>query len=150
MKSSGKNRAEQIEAVIENFHSIRRRMLVEGCFGEAEGRITHTQWRVLSFITGRPETALKDIAQALGITSSAATQLVDGLVEGGYITRKAHQSDRRVTVLALAPKAAILFSTIQKKLAEKMTGLFAGLTDEELNLFVNLSRKMLMSPEDVI
>ncbi len=44
------------------------------------------------------------IGQRLGLSPSTMTGLVDRLEDQGYVKRRAHASDRRVTLLALSPK----------------------------------------------
>jgi DNA-binding MarR family transcriptional regulator len=44
------------------------------------------------------------IGQRLGLSPSTMTGLVDRLEEQGYVNRRPHTSDRRVTLLALSPK----------------------------------------------
>ena len=45
-----------------------------------------------------------DIASYLGVTKQAASQLVDHLVERGYVVRSPHARDRRSSLLALTPR----------------------------------------------
>ena len=49
------------------------------------------------------------IGQRLGFSPSTMTGLVDRLEEQGYLRRRAHASDRRVTVLALSRKGNAAF-----------------------------------------
>jgi DNA-binding MarR family transcriptional regulator len=50
------------------------------------------------------------IGQRLGLSPSTMTGLVDRLEEQGYVKRRPHASDRRVTVLALSRKGAAAFA----------------------------------------
>lgn len=54
----------------------------------------------LSVITGREDARLNDVAVELAITPGGATKLVDAVERGGMVTRHAHPTDRRVTILA--------------------------------------------------
>ena len=49
------------------------------------------------------------IGQRLGLSPSTMTGLVDRLEEQGYLRRKPHASDRRVTLLALSRKGNAAF-----------------------------------------
>jgi len=50
------------------------------------------------------------IGQRLGLSPSTMTGLVDRLEEQGYLKRRPHASDRRVTLLALSRKGAGAFA----------------------------------------
>jgi DNA-binding MarR family transcriptional regulator len=50
------------------------------------------------------------IGQRLGLSPSTMTGLVDRLEEQGYVRRRPHASDRRITVLVLSRKGNAAFS----------------------------------------
>jgi len=50
------------------------------------------------------------IGQRLGLSPSTMTGLVDRLEEQGYVKRRPHASDRRVTLLTLSPKGEGAFA----------------------------------------
>jgi DNA-binding MarR family transcriptional regulator len=50
------------------------------------------------------------IGQRLGLSPSTMTGLVDRLEEQGYVKRRPHASDRRVTLLALSPEGFEAFT----------------------------------------
>jgi DNA-binding MarR family transcriptional regulator len=49
------------------------------------------------------------IGQRLGLSPSTMTGLVDRLEEQGYVKRRSHASDRRVTLLTLSRKGSAAF-----------------------------------------
>jgi len=119
-----------------------RHKLVVGYISKKELVITPSQGFVLRFVAENKSTNTKAIAQALHITSSAATQLIDGLVDKGYLNRKGSPNDRRVISLSLSEKAKTLFKKFQEQGLEKMTELFNALTDEELTQYALLNKKI--------
>jgi DNA-binding MarR family transcriptional regulator len=50
------------------------------------------------------------IGQRLGLSPSTMTGLVDRLEEQGYVKRRPHASDRRVTLLTLSPEGEGAFA----------------------------------------
>ena len=142
MKEDTVQRAAQPEQIMENFHCGRRKMFSEGALGATDLGISFSQWRVLAFICAREQTPLKDIAESLGMSSSAATQIVDSLVEVGYAVRTVDPADRRISSIVLSPKAKKLFTAMKVKILERMKPLFSVLTNDELTTFVELSGKV--------
>lgn len=105
--------------------------------------IAHSQWFVLKIIEHYKNRSIKDIAETLGISSSAATQLVDGLVRRGYVTRQDDPKDRRSVRLELSPKGKKNVTATNEKRINEMAGLFDALTDSELEECLRLQRKIL-------
>src|SRR3990167_3662375 len=88
-------RNQSIEEILHSFHAIRNITKAKaGSLGH-QNHITHSQWFVLTVIEHFKKTNIKYIAEAMEMSSSAATQLVDGLVQNGYVTRLEDPNDRR-------------------------------------------------------
>lgn len=113
-----------------------------GYTSKKELAITPSQGFVLRFVANNESANTKAIAQALHITSSAATQLIDGLVDKEYLIRKESPEDRRVMSLSLSEKAKKLFKEFKEQGLEKMTELFSVLTDDELDQYAALNKKI--------
>lgn len=52
----------------------------------------------------RGDATVGDVAEHLGVTKQAASQLVDELARKGYVTRHPHPGDARARLLALTPR----------------------------------------------
>ena len=89
---------------------------------------------------------IKEIAEKLEMTSSAATQLVDGLVENGYLIRKNNTIDRRAILLEISPKHRKKMNNIKEKAIERFTVLFKTLNDKELATYAALQKKIIDTP----
>lgn len=135
------NRKKVMEELLCNLHAMRHKLMV-GYTGKKDRAITPSQGFVLRFIAEQGNTNVKAIAQSLHITSSAATQLVDGLADNGYLVRTDNPSDRRVIALSLSTKAKKLFKEFEEQSQEKMKKLFSVLTDEELVQYAAINKKI--------
>src|SRR5439155_27016150 len=120
-----------IEDLLNNLHAMRHRLMA-GYTDKKEIVITPSQGFVLHFIAKNSSANVKTISEALHVTSSAATQLIDGLVEKGYLIRKNDPKDRRVSSLSLSEKAEKCFKEFKEQRLRKMMGLFDSLSDKEL------------------
>ncbi len=135
------HRKKTIEGLLQSMHSMRHKLMV-GYTSKKELAITPSQGFVLRFVANNESANTKAIAQALHITSSAATQLIDGLVDKEYLIRKESPEDRRVMSLSLSEKAKKLFKEFKEQGLEKMTELFSVLTDDELDQYAALNKKI--------
>lgn len=132
----------KIEKLLENFGSLKRHLVFHSAHSEKVPRITPSQWRLLMMVKQQGESTVKEVAAALGISSSAATQLVDGLVASGYVVRKMDVKDRRAVVLTLSKKTEAQVDKMRKQTLEKFYNFFKVLNDKELDQYILLNKKI--------
>ena len=135
-------RIQLIEEILHSFHAIRNITKNKSLHLGDKSRITHSQWFVLTMIEHFNKKSVKDIAEAMEMSSSAATQLVDPLVQGGYVIRQEDPEDRRLVQLELSPKGKKHIAATKNKRINEMAEIFDALTDKELEEFVRLHKKV--------
>jgi DNA-binding MarR family transcriptional regulator len=135
-------RKQRIEALVEDFIALKRSFAKGGGEHLHRNPVTAAQWEALFAVHQRGEAPVKDIAAALGVSSSAVTQLVDGLVEGGYLERAASAEDRRAVVLSLSKKSARHFKEIKRHKVAQFLRVFAPLSDREFDHYCALTKKL--------
>lgn len=138
------NRKEQIEGIIQCMHAIRRKLASEGGYfsGTQKKRITPSQWFVLLMVERNKNIGVKEIASLTGITSSAATQLINELAKKGYLIRKGKPEDRRALSIILSDKSKKQIHSMKKQGLEKLIALFDILSDNELTAYCELNKKI--------
>lgn len=136
------NRKQKVAELLESFGSLRRVMAFHPVSTKKMPRITPSQWGALMLIEQQGESTVRDVARALGITSSAATQLVDGLVASGYVTRKTRAEDRRVVTLALSNTTKKHVDAMKKEVLQKFLTFFDVLSDKEFGQYILLNKKI--------
>jgi len=103
-----------------------------------EMQLTHSRWLVLNSIRKNNSINIKDLAELLDISSSATTQIVDGLASKGFLSRKRSKADRRVLEIALSRRSANQL----KRSMKKISLIFNALNDEELAKYCELNSKI--------
>lgn len=63
-----------------------------------------------------------DVAEHLGVTKQAASQLIDELTRKGYVTRHPHPTDARARLLALTPRGWACTRAADLAMADLMEG----------------------------
>lgn len=137
-------RNQRIEEILYSFHAIRNITKTRALHLGHQNHITHSQWFVLTVIEHLKKRSIKDIAETMEMSSSAATQLVDGLVQGGFVTRKEDPNDRRLVQLELSLKGKKHIAATKEMRINEMAEIFDALTDKELEEFVRLHKKILL------
>jgi DNA-binding MarR family transcriptional regulator len=86
--------------------------------------------------------SVKEIADSLHITPGAVSQIVDGVVKMGIVTRAEDPNDRRSQRIRLSEKAKSKIEHFKKNYFEKLGPRFANLTDEEICQLTSLLGKI--------
>ncbi len=136
------SRKQKVERLIGNFQPLRHAMTLPATKSKGGPGITSSQWGVLLLVEQFGESAVKDVAKAIGITSSAATQLVDGLVRSGYVERGVHPRDRRAVALTLSKKTKVKVDKMKKDILQKFLKFFEVLSDKEFDQYILLNQKI--------
>jgi DNA-binding MarR family transcriptional regulator len=161
------DRKKQIEQLLEKLHSLKRLMTPdnpESLNGQcpdraqpedqvdnetcrppflAEERLAPSQWLVLHQVGHQNGIGVKELAASLGITSSAATQLVDSLVKKGLLIRQPSEEDRRALRLTLPEESRKRIDTMMAHRLERMVAIFGVLDDAEFQNFLDLINKVI-------
>jgi DNA-binding MarR family transcriptional regulator len=136
------DRRKLIEKAVESIYAIKKKIGVEMHLHFNTMRITHSQWIVLHLVKNKVNISIKDIAGLLGTSSSAATQVVNILVNKGFLFRKRNPDDRRTLKIALTEKSNAEFDSIKNKSFSILSSLFDTLDDYELLKYCELSSKI--------
>jgi DNA-binding MarR family transcriptional regulator len=136
------NRKQKVEELLMDLQLLRRTMALQSTGSGDLPRITPSQWGVLMLIERKGGSTIKAVAKGLSMTSSAATQLVDGLVANGYLTRKEDTGDRRTISLTLSKKSKNHVDRMKKRALQKFLTVFKILSDREFDQYVALNKKI--------
>ncbi len=136
------NRTPIIKELMEGIHTIQQKIIARQHVPKHIEGITFSEWRVLEILHQKEGATIKDIHTALGMTSSAATQLVNNLVRKKYVVRKTHPKDRRASSIMLSSTLQSSLAKLMEQNLKKMQELFQVLTDEEFTTFTTLHKKI--------
>lgn len=133
-------RKKQIEELLGNIRSFKQKMFANA--SSNNNGITASQWFMLRLLNKKEGATLKEMAKSLGITSSAATQLVGALVRKGYIVREIGAKDKREIRLMLSEKSKKHIAELRSKRLQELSHIFDVLTDEEFGSYCRLCNKV--------
>jgi len=104
------------------------------------------QFRAIKTIEHHKGASLSEIAEHLGANLSAASKLVDGLVERGFVRRETAENDRRKVVLAITDTAQQAVESLDQEAVSCLADRISTLSPGEcamLNLAMDLLRSAL-------
>jgi len=136
------NRKKLIEELLESVHTIKHNFVLDSHSFSDNAQVTYSQWIVLRVVRQYGGIGIKEIASKLGITSSAATQLVDGLAKRGYLKREESPEDRRALKISLSDKGQEKISGMKTRSLERLSSIFDVFDDVELAKYCELNKKI--------
>ncbi|MEA3136591.1 MAG: hypothetical protein QOC71_872 [Thermoplasmata archaeon] len=118
---------------------------------DSNSGLTVAQFRCLKMVQ-RSTVSLGELADANGVSAPAMSKLVDGLVEGGLLERRAATDDRRRLHLTVTPAGRRKLDTVGERLKARLAAQLSSLAADELaaleRALVRLN-KVLTEPEVV-
>jgi DNA-binding MarR family transcriptional regulator len=106
---------------------------IEGRIQELGFDLSRPRYTIVRMLYLAPEhgMAQSDIAQALGVSGSNVTQLIDALVADGWVERAASPADKRVTYALLTEAGQARASILVPAIVELMVDSCSALTRDE-------------------
>lgn len=137
------NRAKNLQELFATSALTQRMMHVYMHRSFDELGLAPSQLQLLQLIEHAQPVSLKTLAGDMRLTPGAITQLVDGLVQIGYIKRTPSAEDRRVTVVALSEAGSDKIGSLKRKKQALLAKVVVDLDDEELEVYLRVQQKML-------
>ncbi|AKG54177.1 transcriptional regulator MarR family [Dehalogenimonas sp. WBC-2] len=128
---------------MEKIHAFRRLMAFDTQAEPGSECLAHSQWLALRLVSKQEGIGIKELAAQLGITSSAATQLVDGLVNKGLLDRQPSAEDRRSLHLSLPAESRQQIEIVKEQRLNHLSSIFNALDDVEFQTLLNLFDKII-------
>lgn len=134
------DRKAYIEQVIAGAHLFKRQMSMHTLLKDAD--ITGSQWLVVAHIGEHEGANTNETATALNMSGSAVTQLVNALVDKGFLKRMPDPLDRRAHKLMLSADSKKRIAAFKQKHAQMFLKMFEVLTDKEFEQYIALNSKI--------
>ncbi|MFG3053960.1 MarR family winged helix-turn-helix transcriptional regulator [Kitasatospora sp. NPDC048239] len=127
---SGPDRAAALDTLARAAYSLSAAdSRLRGRATRAPGALSLTHARALRVLAEEGALPVSRLAAGTETTAAAATQLVNGLVEAGYVTRERPAHDRRSVLVTLTPAGLERHLQRQQALVTDLERLVAGLDD---------------------
>lgn len=139
MTSDGAARQQLIGRAVEEFVVWARRLDSHRTFPFGSLDLSRSQVEVL-FLVAHSSRAMTPgrLAEALGVTRGAVTQLVAGLVAAGLLEQQRDPGDARRRILVLSAGSRARVERFEQDVVAELAPRFADLGDEELETLASL------------
>ena len=112
-----------------------------------EKDLTPQRVRVMGPLMQNGPMMMSDLKDELGVSATSITALVDALEKDKMVTRKAHATDRRATMIAITPKAEKRMLESYAVFCDRVGELFSGFSktkEEQLLALLTQVREALI------
>ena len=104
--------------------------------------VTTAQYNVLDILDKQGSKTTKELAKIRGISQAGMSKLTKKLLEKKYIIQKRQEADRRVYDIFITPVGKNFLLRSERFRNEIMDLIEDTLTEEELNCFIQLCKKI--------
>lgn len=105
--------------------------------------LTDAQYQLMQIVENDGKKSCSSIAESMGITLSAVTNLSNKLVKKGFIERIVPEHDRRTTFLQITPKGEDIIRRMIETYTKISEEMWTNFSDKELDLLIVCYRKMI-------
>lgn len=102
--------------------------------------ITPTDLKCVHLLAQGPRTA-RTLADALRLTPSATTAVIDRLERAGFATRNRDSTDRRLVTVSAVPERVAQATALYQSLYERMADLVGGYTADQVKLLLDFAER---------
>lgn len=111
--------------------------------GLLERGLTRARAGIIWLLHQRGPLTQRELSEALGVTPRNVTGLVDALQTDGFVSREAHPTDRRATLVTLTQRGGGAGAKMQDEYRELAKRLFDDIAAADLTSFVAILEQVL-------
>jgi DNA-binding MarR family transcriptional regulator len=126
-----------IDATMQAVHQIARSVWALSSSHPVLADRSPAQIRALGFLSRNKEQTVGELADAMGVTISTASGLVDKLVDNGLVERSTNPDDRRQVLIRLAPSAIEMNAQIKEIRRRQVLSAVDSLDSQQRECFVD-------------
>lgn len=107
-----------------------------------KGKITFPQLMVLQFLSQKNEFQMSELAEAINVSFSTATGMINRLIRHGLVSRRHGVKDRRAVIVNITIKGKKIVKEVYVQKRKGMIELFKRLSQEERSTYIGIIKKL--------
>ena len=111
--------------------------------------LTGEQYLVMDALWNEGTLTQQSIAFIIQKDKNSVTQFIDNLEKKGLVTRLVAKEDRRVNNIVVTPEGMALKDSTKKLAIETMNKAIEGISEDDLNTFVSVLKKVCVNVSDL-
>lgn len=134
-----------IDRIIAHSAQISKLMLQQAKVSLEERTATIIQGQILSYLEKNNHAKMSDLASHIRTSFSSATQIVERMVQAGFVDRVQDANDRRLVLLTITENGRTQLKELKRAKRERMKKLFKDVTSNEIAELIRIQEKMIAS-----
>ena len=131
-----------------NILNCRLKKYLAEVFKKNNVNLTAEQYLVMDTLWNEGTLTQQAIAFIIQKDKNSVTQFIDNLEKKGLVTRSVAKDDRRVNNIVVTPEGMALKDSTKQLAIETMNKAVAGVSEEDLNTFVSVLKKVCSNISD--
>ncbi|OQX87576.1 hypothetical protein B6D60_03635 [candidate division KSB1 bacterium 4484_87] len=127
--------AELAPRIMNAFHDLGRQH-------PEKSKLSMRQYQAMIILHASETLSLSQLCEKLALAPSTGTELVNRLINLGYLEKKTEKEDQRQVKLCLTPKGGEVVSERRKVLSEMITRFLSVFSEKDRTLFVDYFEKI--------
>jgi DNA-binding MarR family transcriptional regulator len=113
-----------------------------------EHALTSSQYSLMALLYERPGCSIVELARREGVAHPTISRIIAGLAKSGFVERKPHGSDKRVTILHLTPAGEQLYRDVAQRRVMLFRLMIAQLKPETVDEILALAERFAIPVEN--
>jgi DNA-binding MarR family transcriptional regulator len=132
--ASARHAKADLDRILEVFDRLMHRLMASHAPELNLIDLTMSQTKALYVVVSADRLRMSELASRLGITSSTATGVVDGLVSHGLLARHEDPADRRQVVVSATARAEATLESFRELNSRRMREMLAHVDTDDLGV----------------
>lgn len=132
-----------LDELISLMMRMRRLFMQQSELSLEEHTTTILQFAAVDFLRDHQKSMVSEFAMGMRMSMSSATQLVERLVNAGFVRRLEDERDRRIIRLVTTDKGIGELNAVQLDMREKMKRVFSKISADDLKTFIRIQKTLL-------
>lgn len=108
-----------------------------------EKALTFLQYRALSFVSEEDFATISELGDNIGVSTSSATQIVERLIEQGFLKKERSIKDRRVVEVGLTESGKKQYRKMDKEVLGEIAEILKVLGKKDADEMIRINKKIL-------
>jgi DNA-binding MarR family transcriptional regulator len=110
--------------------------------------LTSSQYSLMALLYERPGSSIVELARREGVAHPTISRIIAGLAKAGFVERRPHGNDRRVTILNLTPAGEQLYREVSHRRVMLFRLMIAQLKPETVDDILALTEQFAIAVEN--
>jgi DNA-binding MarR family transcriptional regulator len=144
IEQRAKELAEHVHAIV-----VQQRAIEASAATDPQLDLSRQELLAIEMLGSSGASIMRALADQLYLAVNTVTTLVDNLEKRGLVRRERDEQDRRLVWVHLAPGGLRAFEALQAERHRLCQALLESLSEEEQEIYLVLTRKIVRQPRDV-